>query len=196
MMMMFSAAFITFMGLLGYSTSSSSSSSFASSIIAAPSLILNVNSDIFEFMKTNEFDKAIADHISIKTLELQFQPPPPGATDYYFYIYNVTDSFITPRPWWSIVREPRSYDNNNYRVLLERVPEKIENAYRYIARKQFPTDCSHHMMHVHHFFGYGEYGKDTRGKLGEYFRLDTEYDLYDHCHCKSTISRPRVLSIL
>ena len=137
----------------------SSGSSFSSGIIKAPSFILNVSTDnIYEFMKTNEFDNLIAD-TSIKTLEMQFQPPQPDQdVKDYFYIYNVTDAFITSRPWWSILREPRSYDNNNYRVLLERLPEKVEKSYRLIASKQYPADCSQHKLHVVHITGYDAYG--------------------------------------
>lgn len=145
-----------FAWLLIYATLSVSNSAYISSIISASSLILNVSDDILEFMKTNEFEASIADR-AFKTLELQFPPPAPGVKDFY-YIYNVTDAFVTPRPWWNIVREPRVYDNNKYRVLLERVPEKLEKVYRIIASKQYPTDCSRHKMHVRHFEGYGEFG--------------------------------------
>jgi hypothetical protein len=107
-------------------------------------------------MKTNEFNQAISVP-TVRKLVMQFQPPPPGATD-YFYMYNVTDAFITPRPWWSIVREPRVYDNNQYRVLLERVPEKLEETYRIIASKQYPSDCSLHKLHVRNVNGYSEFG--------------------------------------
>jgi len=107
-------------------------------------------------MKTNEFEAAIHDP-AIKTLEMQFPPPSPGVKDFY-YIYNVTDAFLTPRPWWEVVQEPRSYDANNYRVRLERVQPPLEKVYRLIVNKQFPSDCSKHKMHVRNFFGYGEFG--------------------------------------
>ena len=140
------------------SSSGSSSKVFSSAIVSSsPSLILNVSEDILEFMSTNEFDNAIHDP-NIKTLIMQFPPPSTIGVKDYFYIYNVTDAFITSRPWWSIVTEPRVYNSNQHRVLLERVQPELEEVYRLIASRQFPSDCSKHKLHVRHYGGYGEFG--------------------------------------
>lgn len=123
-------------------------------------LTVRVTSDILEFIKSHEFENSISKP-SVKHLEFQFEKQSsssPNLNDYYQSIYNVSDAFVTNRPWWVIVKEPRSYDSNNYKVLFERVPPLLETFFHKITAVQYPSDCSSKKLHIRRYPRYFEYG--------------------------------------
>lgn len=119
-------------------------------------LTIQAKSDIIDYMKTQEFEDATSKP-NIKHIEFQFDTPPPSLIDYH-YIYNASDAFVTTRPWWIIVDEPRSYDTNHFKVVFERVPISLETVLREIAAIQYPSDCKSKKLHIRRYKNYIEYG--------------------------------------
>lgn len=64
--------------------------------------------------------------------------------------FNVTiislaiDTFLIPRPWWKVLREPFDWDPDTREIILERYPSEWDPFWSYLAAVNFPNSktCS------------------------------------------------------
>jgi hypothetical protein len=57
----------------------------------------------------------------------------------YYDAASAIDTFLSPRPWWMVAREP--FFKVHVPVILKRYP-RFESYLRFIAGVQYPKDCS------------------------------------------------------